>query len=304
MSEIKKDERAGTLERGRAETISSPARGEVRRGGSNVSLTPFSLAGRISALARRQAVPSRISSGDLEVVFFCDTTGSMYPYFARVRDSIVAIAKRIAQEQVRAQFAVYAYKNHGDEAQHFHGVYPFLHQPLTADPEMIRKTLAEVRPGGGGDGLCAVEDAFHHLNAQARSVVGGKAKRVGVVVGDMPPHGVLDRVSGCPHEYDYRAEVADLAKKGFAFYSVFCSQESERTSPRKQKIQDYYQWLAREHGGKYLELAELDALVDVLLGICMKETGRLDSFIAQVGKQMALPATTRRLLLQLKAPDK
>ncbi len=289
MSAIKKDERVGTLE---------------KKSASQVALAPFSLAGRISALARREMSPSRISSGDLEVVFFCDTTGSMYPYFERVRDSIVAIAERIAQERVRAQFSVYAYKNHGDEADHFNGAHPFLHQPMTENPAMIRKALAEVRSGGGGDGLCAVEDAFHHLNAHTGGVGVGKTKRVGVVIGDMPPHGVLDRVSGCPHEYDYHVEVVELQRKGFTFYSVFCAEEGELTSKRTQKIQEYYRALATGSGGKYLDLTDIESLVDVLLGICMKETGRLDSFMAELGKRTALPATTQRLLLQLKAPDK
>lgn len=270
----------------------------------NRALAPFSLAGRISALVRHEVPPGLIGNGDLQVVFFCDTTGSMYPYFERVRDSIVRIAERIAQERVQAQFAAYAYKNHGDEAYHFDGAYPFLHRPLTADPNAIRSALAEVRPGGGGDGLCAVEDAFHHLNTQTGNVIGGKMKRVGVVIGDMPPHGVVDRLSHCPHEYNYREEVAELHRKGFTFYSVFCFEEGELASERKQKIQEYYRWLARETGGKCLDLTDIASLVDVLLGICMKETGHLDSFLAEIRKRPALPATTQRLLLQLKAPDK
>lgn len=44
--------------------------------------------------------------------------------------------------------------------------------------------------------------------------------------------------------------------------------------------------------------------VDVLLGIYMKATGRLDSFIADLEKQRALPQSTRRLLLALKASEK
>lgn len=276
------------------------------------SLAPAMLVNRIRALAQggtrgtmlggRSALERHIRGPELQVVFFCDTTGSMYPYFERVCASIGQIVERLTREGVQGEFAVYAYKNHGDEG-HFDGINPFAHQPFSRDPTQITATLAQVRPGGGGDGLCAIEDALHHLNAHALVQISGM-KRVGIVIGDMPPHGVVDRVSHCPHEYDYRVEVTELHRQGFTFYSVFCAEEGELASARKQKIQQYYRWLAKETGGKYLDLTDIESLVDVLLGICLKETGRLDSFMAELSRRVALPATTRRLLLQLKAPGK
>ncbi|MFH1099085.1 MAG: hypothetical protein V1723_04185 [Candidatus Uhrbacteria bacterium] len=238
----------------------------------------------------------------LQVVYFCDTTGSMYPYFNRVRASLRDIIERVGRERTRVESAVYAYKNHGDEQRFFDGTHPFAYQPFSADTDRIAEMLGAVRQGGGGDGLCAVEDAYHHAADAASLQPRGAAKRVAVVIGDMPPHGVLDCVARCPHEYDYRQGVAQLQRLGFTFYSVFCGVEDEFSSERKQKIREYFRWLPRTTGGTYLDLTDIDSLADILTGICMKETGSLASFLAEVERRPALPQATRRLLAALSSP--
>lgn len=238
-------------------------------------------------------------SSRLQVVFFCDTTGSMYPFFDRVRASFAHIIERVVQEGVGVECALYAYKNHGDEAQFFDGAHPFLYQPLTANVALLTDALTRLEKGGGGDGLCAAEDAFHHANATAHNAI-SPATRIGVMVGDMPPHGVLDSVSSCPHRYDYRAEVAELQRKGFSLYSVCCSEENEFFSHRKRRIMEYFRWIAQTTGGKYLALSDLESLITVILGICMRATGRFDSFFKDIESRGALTPHTRRLLLELK----
>lgn len=278
---------------------------KIEQGTSAIVPVPAALAARMKSLTARPSATTAVpgASPGLEVVFFCDTTGSMFHFFDTAREGMEKIADRLGQERVKVRTAVYAYKNHGDEID-LDGQHPFLHQPFTDDLARVKETLGQVEKGGGGDGLCAVEDAFHHLNC-AVGTAALDVKRVAIAIGDMPPHGVVDSVSRCAREYDYRIEVAELHRKGFTFYSVFCFEEGDMELRHTAKIQEYYRWLAGEHGGKYLELAEMDALVDVLTGICMKETGRLDSFMAELVKRPRLGgATTQRLLLQLKAPDK
>lgn len=275
---------------------------KTEQGTSAIVPVPAALAARMKSFAaRRPAIAPGVSTA-LEVVFFCDTTGSMFHFFDTAREGMERITDRLGQERVKIRCAVYAYKNHGDE-DWFGGMHPFMCQSFTDNLARIKDALGRVEKGGGGDGLCAVEDAFHHLNREV-STAGSGAKRVAIAIGDMPPHGVVDGLGRCPHKYDYRAEVAELHRKGFAFYSVFCFGEGDIELRHTAKIQEYYRWLAGEHGGKYLELGEMDALVDVLVGICLKETGRLDSFIAELNQRATLPATTQRLLLQLKAPNK
>lgn len=266
-------------------------------GTAPVPLSQVALAKQIHAFISGARGMSR--SSRLQVVFFCDTTGSMYPYYDRVRASLAHIIDRVMQEGIGIECALYAYKNHGDETRYFDGAHPFLYQPLTANAVLLTGTLTRLQKGGGGDGLCAVEDAFHHANATAHDNA-SPATRIGVVVGDMPPHGVLDSASSCPHKYDYRAEVVQLQRKGFSLYSVCCSEENGLFSNRKRRILEYFRWIAQTTGGKCLELSDLESLIMVILGICMRATGRLDSFFKDIEGRRVLTPHTRRLLLELK----
>ncbi|MBI5023187.1 MAG: VWA domain-containing protein [Candidatus Magasanikbacteria bacterium] len=258
--------------------------------------TPLSITQRIQALSSKGVASGKHAA--LQVVFFCDTTGSMYSYFDRVRCSINQIVERITQEGISAEFAVYGYKNHGKEEWIMNGL-PFQHQAFTTDAATILNM--RMWKGGGGDGLCAVEDAFHHLNQTISShPIFFGAKRVAIVIGDMPPHGVIDSVTNCPYQYDYRQEVRELHRHGFTFYSVFCCSE-DVANLGYEEIPNYFRWLAKETNGRYLDISDINSLIDLLLGICMKEIRRLDSFIADLEKRRTLSPNTKRLLLALKA---
>lgn len=271
----------------------------VRRADGVTITIPAHLARALSAAAPATQT-QKVETKPLEVTFFFDTTGSMYPYFDRARSGIARIIERLGKEKVHAAFAVYAYKNHGDEQDLF-SAHPFVHLPPTDNLAVLKEWLGEVWKGGGGDTLCAIEDALHHLN-HAIPAGPAAAKRAAVIIGDMPPHGVVDRLSGCPHEFDYREEVKSIHHKGYTCYSVYCAEKSDGPTKRREKIREYYRWLAKATGGKFLELDELDSIVDVLIGICMKETGHLDRFVAETLARPSLPSATRKLLLALKAP--
>lgn len=239
----------------------------------------------------RDNLRGRSLSQSLQVTFLLDTTGSMYPYFKRAKESIARIIKEVAEKHRSLEFSYVAYKNHGDEERFFDGQHPFFATPFTNRPKVIKEEMEKVRNGGGGDGLTALEDVFHYLNTQIRW--SHQTIKVVVLVGDMPPHGVLDSVSRCPHEYDYKEEVEELIKKGIKVYSVFCYEE-DYLSSRKQKVRGFFKWVAKESGGRYLELADIDDLIDLLVGICMKETGHLDEFITDLRSRGCLKPGSRK----------
>ncbi|MEW6407686.1 MAG: vWA domain-containing protein [Patescibacteria group bacterium] len=219
------------------------------------------------------------SSNLLQITFLFDTTGSMYHYFERGKKSIAKIVRKVAEKHSNAKFCYVAYKNHGDE-DYFGGTNPFFATSFSSLPAQLESELQKVKNGGGGDGLTALECVFHYLNTRT-SWLPTAAKTV-VLIGDMPPHGVLDSISCCPRENNYKAEVEEFKRKGIKVYSVFCFEEGELGSRRKQKVQEFFKWIAKETGGRYLELSEIDEVVDLLTAICMKETGNLESFIAEL----------------------
>jgi len=232
----------------------------------------------------------------LQVAFLFDTTGSMYPYFEQAKESILRIIKKVTEKKVDVLFSYIPYKNHGDE-EYFDGIHPFYATDFVKEPKKIQVELDKIANGGGGDGLTALEDVLHYLNNQA--IWQPRARKVVVLIGDMPPHGVLDAIKNCLYGYNYESEVKKLAEKGVKVYSIFCCEEKNFLSSRKQKVQSFFKWIAEITNGCYLSLAEIDDLVDLLIGICMKETGHLDEFINDLKTEKILSSSKQRLLLSL-----
>lgn len=263
------------------------------------SLVPKSMENIKAALNQLQQ--KRENFQILQVAFLFDTTGSMYPYFKQGQQSIYRIVKKVAERHKDALFSYIAYKNHGDEL-YFDGVYPFYASDFTSIPSKIDKEMAKIQNGGGGDGLTALEDVLHYLNVSTQWHP--LATKVIVLIGDMPPHGVLDSKDGCIHGYAYDQEVKNLAAKKIKIYSVFCCEEEAYLSSRKQKVLSFFKWIAKECGGYFLQLAEIDDLVDLLIGICMKETGHLSDFINELKVTGILSHSKAKLLLPLNTDKK
>jgi len=240
--------------------------------------------------------PGINSSGDLQVVFAFDTTCSMFPYFKAGKDAIRNIAAELKVKRPSAEFCYIAYKNHGDE-QYFGTSYPFFATEFTSNADSLIQSLDRIdNSGGGDDGLTAIEDVLHYLSSEVNWRP--RATKVLVLIGDMPPHGVVDAVSQCPHEYDYREEAERLNRKGVKIYSVHCFDERDLAGQRLQKIQGFFKQIAEDNGGKYLTMEDINEVSQLLIGICMKEIGHLSEFIRDLKSSGQLtPGTERKLRL-------
>ncbi len=234
----------------------------------------------------------------LQVVFLFDTTGSMYPYYELGKKQISQIVSKVVEKHRQAQFCYLAYKNHGDETEFFDGENPFFASSFTSDPEQIKLELEKVKNGGGGDGLTALECVFHYLNVNVKWQ--DSATKIVVLIGDMPPHGVIDSVAKCPKKHNYQDEIAQMKAKGIKVYSVFCFEEGNLVSSRIKQVKMFFRETASRTNGRYLELAEIGEIVDLLTGICMKEIGHLDEFVKDLERLQQLSDGKRRLLLALK----
>ena len=267
-------------------------------GGGAGPLTTMSA--RLGALAKGSPgsrLPAIGGQGELYLALACDTTSSMFPWFKEAKQAIGRIASEVWQRQRGFRVAFVPYKNHGDESC-FDGHNAFASTGFTNELERIDQQLASVRRGGGGDdGLCALEDVFHFLNTDAEWPA--LCRKTLVVIGDMPPHGVCDAVGVCPNEYDYRAEVAKFKEKKIAAYTVYCHDESDLTGARTKKTAKFYRWLAAETGGKCLTLGDVDELVQVLVGVCLKETGHLNDYVDKLRRQGKMIGKTEKNLLLL-----
>jgi len=225
-----------------------------------------------------------LSSPSSQIQFMFDLTVSMFSCFEIVRQKLTEIIDDVSKYSPGVEFAVSAYRNHGDENNYEQIVYL---TKLSNDVQELHKAISKIKKGGGGnDALTCMEDALHETNKQAWN---SKCAKSLVIIGDMPPHGVIDKKDKCPNKIDYEIELAGLREKKIKIYSVFCGHNPQ--------VKTFYEKIANDSGGKFLQIAEIDILVDLLKGICLKGNNKLTVFLKENEKM--LPTRTARLLLDL-----
>lgn len=237
-----------------------------------------SLAEKLSKLGYSQ-------TPDLQCAMMFDLTGSMFKYFDAVKQKIAEISEAVMKRAPRSEIAVFAYRDHGNED--YGKIYYASH--FTRNMQELSRFLEQIEKGGGSpDGLTCMEECFSEANRRNWTAVSAKSI---VIIGDMPPHGVRDSFKKCPNNIDYRIEVEKFKQKGIKLYPVFCGHHKD--------VRKFYQWLATETGGRFLELDEIDLLSDLLVAICMKSLGRLDEHKRDLSNTKRLPDKTEKLLKML-----
>jgi len=226
----------------------------------------------------------------LDVVFMIDTTGSMDPYIDEVKRNIIRIIENVLEYSPKIRMGFVAYKDHGDEGEDEYYLTKVL--PLTFDRREIigfmHSTGLYIGEGGGGPE--AVECALREATAFTWNKTAPKAI---ILIGDKPPHGVTDGLKCCTKMRDYRKEVKALKIKGIKIYPILCNNISE--------TEGNFRWMANETGGVFFYLKEISDLSDLLIGICLKETGKLPYFekkLLEYGDKV--PLSKKLLLQQLK----
>jgi len=222
----------------------------------------------------------------LQILLMFDITGSMFKYFDLIRKKLQEIAQSVKEIVPSAQFAVFAYRNHGDEERHEQIFYS---TPLTPNIKILSQEIQSIKKGGGGDdALTCLEDCLVEANSLGWNKASAKTI---VVIGDMPPHGVIDSFGQCPNEIDYRDEVNELISKNVTVYSVFCGKNA--------KAKGFFRWLANKTGGRFLNLDQIDILKDILVAICMKQTGNLAKHLSDLRQKKMLTREKEEILLLL-----
>ena len=208
----------------------------------------------------------------LDVVFAIDTTGSMEPYINEVKDNFLRIMEDVFQFSTGVRMGIIAYKDHGDEGENEFYLTKTL--PLTFEKREVLDFLRspDLHIGEGGDGAEAVECALY--DAVNLNWSSPKTPKAIVLVGDKPAHGVIDSFRACTRMKDYRKEVEAIKHKQIKIYPILCN--------NIQETESNFRWMAGETGGTFIYLNEISSLSDLLVGICLKETGRLLEYKAKL----------------------
>ncbi len=214
---------------------------------------------RIEASSEYQAVQGGQGRCDLVIVF--DATGSQVPHWDVMQAGINHLIDHVTQFSGGIRIGIVAYRDYCDVR---HGKLVEI-QSFTNDAQQLTRFAASVECyGGGGNGGEAVEVGLHEA---VRLLHESEAsKRIVVLIGDEPAHGVMN----CIHkDLNYKTETAAIRKMKVPIYTVCTLDYNHRI------VREHYQWYASQTGGRALLLGNIRDLHDILTLIIGKETGNL-----------------------------
>jgi len=200
----------------------------------------------------------------LDLAFVVDTTGSMGGLIAAAQNQMVTmIDALVAAAAVDLRLAVVEYRDHPPQDTLVCRAYPFTGHLLAA-----QATIRTLSASGGGDGPEAVFDGL--LVACQELAWRPHARRIAVLVGDAPPHGVGGAGDGFPHGCPCGATIE----------SVTAAAERARITlyalGLTNAVTDSFGRLSGGTGGAFFPAGRADAAIERLERILADEFGDLE----------------------------
>lgn len=193
----------------------------------------------------------------IEVVFSFDTTGSMFPCLAQVRETIKENVTRLFEEIPNIRIGLIAHGDYCDAGS----TYVTKHLDLTDDVNQIYKFVNTVGSTGGGDAAECYELVLNEARTKM-SWTSGKSK-VLAMIGDDVPHGPTESQNA--KKLNWRNELGLLLEAGINVYGVQALDRSHATS--------FYKEIADRTGGFHITLDQFENAVDLISAICYKQVG-------------------------------
>ncbi|MEZ5095971.1 MAG: VWA domain-containing protein [Nocardioides sp.] len=125
------------------------------------------------------------ASGDIDIVFTIDTTGSMGSYIAQVKQYAQSLIDQVNAQTNSARFALVSYRD--DPAwTGYSGDYPArVESGFTTDPTALKSAINGLSVNGGGDWP---ETMYSGVDAALDLPWRPGVKKVVIVLADAPPH--------------------------------------------------------------------------------------------------------------------
>lgn len=206
----------------------------------------------------RQISAPSISRRRLDLALVFDATGSMNPYIDAVKRSLSDLSEEIVGEVPDTRIGTVVYGDHD-------AAFLVKKQEFTSDTSVVASFIHGAGSAPNSDWPEAVEVGLQAANSLDWRIGGQRAL---VLVGDAPPHGVVDGRKGNTH---YRDEAVALARIGVHVYSVQCGEDSDTERAFKE--------IASITQGKYLRLSQASDLAYLIVAVCMKEFGLLGTYV-------------------------
>jgi len=207
---------------------------------------------------------TRAEINALDLAFVVDTTGSMSGLIAAAQRQMIGMVDALSQTAGAAmRLGVVEYRDHPPQDPLVYRVHG-----LTADLATARKTIDGLRADGGGDGPESVLDGV--LAACRELEWREHARRIAVLVGDSPPHGLGARGDGfprgCPCGETIESVTAAAEEARITLYALGLT----------RGVTESFTRLSALTGGEFFATGSGDAALDQLKALLEAEFGTLD----------------------------
>lgn len=204
----------------------------------------------------------------LDLVVSFDTTGSMYPVLAQVRQEVESFVKDMFTEFTDLRIGVIAHGDYCDEGN----PYTIRVMDLTRDEEKLCKFVRETDKTYGGD----ADECYELVLNTARKVVNWRedAQHLLIMIGDASPHGI--NYPQNKEHLDWEEEAKQLGKEDVKIFSVHA------LSYYRSSSKGFYKAIAELSGGVYLTLDQFNEIIELIKATCYQQGGeeKLNEYIS------------------------
>ena len=185
----------------------------------------------------------------LDLAFVVDTTGSMSGLIAAAQTQMITMIAELAHlAAIDMCLGVVEYRDHPPQDQLIVRVHP-----LTSDLWQAQASIRGLSAEGGGDGPEAVLDG---VLAACRDLAWRRhARRIAILVGDAPPHGVGARgdgfPQGCPCGETIDSVTAAAERDRVTLYALGLTAD----------VADSFERLSRATGGAFFPASQGDMAI-------------------------------------------
>lgn len=203
----------------------------------------------------------------IDLVVSFDTTGSMYPVLAQVRQQVEDFVKEMFTEFTDLRLGIIAHGDYCDKDN----PYTIMVMDLTRDKDKLCSFVRDVKQTYGGD----ADECYELVLNTAANVLNWRedAQKAMLMIGDASPHGPMYHMN--KDRLDWKNECVKLAEKGVTVFAVHA------LSYYRSSSRAFYKSAAEITGGTYLTLDQFNEIVDLIKATCYQQSGeeKLNEFI-------------------------
>jgi hypothetical protein len=203
---------------------------------------------------------------ELDLAFIVDTTGSMGGLIQSAQRQMISMMNELLKAaDVAMRLGVVEYRDHPPQDKLVARAYPF-----TDNLDKAQKTINGLKADGGGDGPESVFDGI--IDACRMLKWREHARRIAVLVGDAPPHGVGDRgdrfPDGCPCGETIESVTRAAEEQRITLYALGLRRDTH--------LVESFTRLSNMTGGEFFEAGQGDQAIERLKAILAAEFGNLE----------------------------